>query len=448
MPPRHRNGFRNAVATPAGYDDLKDRYARGRKAALTQAGFFEGTFSRRWLNPARAAWIVLACAVILLNWYGLFLIIRMTATACNFEPCYSYYQITPRSLAELQAAGMNVGFVIAVRLASSLFSVLAWTMVGLVLFWRRSAEKPVYFVSLMLITLGSAAFGPMAAVDEMNVPVLQDLAQIILVIGQISFVFLYIFPDGRFYPSWTRVLALIWTAAWVPALFSRAYNPFDSFLQPVIFTLFIASVIAAQGLRFRSITDPLLRQQVKWVIYSTILAFSFFLIYLTVIGLLDPNNEKILFATLAELVLAVVMGGIPLSMGIAMLRYRLWDIDFLIRRTLGYAVVTLVLAGIYAAVVIVLQTLLRGLIGQESQTAVTVSTLAIATLFHPLRVRVQQIIDRRFYRARYDAQQILESFNAASRSEVNLENLSSQLLNAADETMQPVTVSLWLKKGR
>ena len=408
---------------------------------------FTGTFSPKWLLPARAAWIALALAVVVMNWYGLFLIIRMTATACDFEPCYSYYQITPRSLATLQAAGMNVSFVIVVRLISSLYSALVWTMVGLVLFWRKSEEKTAYFGSLMLITLGSTAFGPMSALEEMNIPVLADASRIIMVIGQISFIFLYVFPVGRFTPQWTRYLAGAWVVAWIPALFSPFYNPFETLLTPPIFFLFILSVIAAQWLRYRNMNDAMLRQQAKWVIYSTILAFSFFLVYLSVIGLEDPNNEQILYGTLGELLLVIVMGGIPLSIGIAMLRYRLWDIDFLIRRTLAYGVVTVLLAGIYAGVVIFLQAVLRGVIGEESQTAVTVSTLAIATLFQPLRLRVQKIIDRRFYRSKYDAQQILETFNVAARSEVNLETLSTRLLDAADETMRPETASLWLKKS-
>jgi hypothetical protein len=321
-------------------------------------------------------------------------------------------------------------------------------MVGLVLFWRKSEEKPAYFGSLMLITLGSAAFGPMSAVEEMNVPVLDDIARIVYVIGQISFIFLYIFPDGRFNPGWTRILAGLWAAVWIPTFFSLSYDPFNGMLLPPIFIFFIVSIIVAQWQRYRGMTDRLLRQQAKWVIYSTILAFTFFLGYLGVASLKDPNNEQILFATLGELLLVIVMGGIPLSIGIAMLRYRLWDIDFLIRRTLAYGVVTVLLAGIYAAVVIFLQAVLRDVIGEESQTAVTVSTLAIATLFQPLRQRVQKIIDRRFYRAKYDAQHILETFNVAARSEVNLETLSNRLLDAAHETMQPETASLWLKKSR
>jgi hypothetical protein len=153
------------------------------------------------------------------------------------------------------------------------------------------------------------------------------------------------------------------------------------------------------------------------------------------------------FQLVSGMLLSLVFPIIPLSVGIAILRYRLWDIDVIIRRTLVYSTLTVILAMVYFGLVFVFGTLLRSLFGQQQNPVVIVaSTLVIAALFQPLRHGLQKVIDRRFYRSKYDAAKTLANFSTTLRNEVNLVQLNDHLVIVVQETMQPSFVYLWLRK--
>jgi hypothetical protein len=179
------------------------------------------------------------------------------------------------------------------------------------------------------------------------------------------------------------------------------------------------------------------RQQIKWFAYAVaVMVFMFASWFsLALAGLVPPD----------ALMWIVPLLGLPVAVGIAILKYRLYDIDLIINRTLVYGSLTATLALFYAGCVFSLQYAFRALTGQESQLAVVASTLAIAALFGPLRRRVQGFIDRRFYRRRYNATKTLEAFGVRLRDETNLDSLGEGLAGVVGETVQPAHVSLWLR---
>jgi hypothetical protein len=163
-------------------------------------------------------------------------------------------------------------------------------------------------------------------------------------------------------------------------------------------------------------------------------------------GSLITNETPPLWVTLQRFLLVQSFSAVPIAVGFAILKYRLYDIDIIINRALVYGSLTLTLLLIYFGGVTATQALFRTLTGQEqqSQLAVVASTLAIAALFNPLRRRIQSFIDRRFYRQKYDARKILEAFSARLRDETDLDSLNAELMMAVRESMQPEHASLWL----
>ena len=185
------------------------------------------------------------------------------------------------------------------------------------------------------------------------------------------------------------------------------------------------------------------RQQIKWFAYAVAILAIAVTPYVITVAIDAPGW----FEWAANAILTAAGMTIPISIGIAILRYRLYDIDRIINRTLVYGSLTAMLALVYFGGVTVTQALLRTLTGQEQlpQLVVVSSTLVIAALFNPLRYRIQGFIDRSFYRRKYDAAKTLEAFSAKLRDETDLEPLSEDLVGVVRETMQPAHVSLWLR---
>ena len=207
--------------------------------------------------------------------------------------------------------------------------------------------------------------------------------------------------------------------------------------QVLLLGVSVAACAASVISRFRHATGEQ-RQQLKWFVFASILG---------TIGIGAILVGIFLQLNFGSVPFYLVIAGFPIATGIAILKYRLYDIDLIINRTLVYGTLTATLAAVYFGLVIGLQSLLHVITGQVSQSplAIVVSTLAIYVLFQPLRHRIQRIIDRRFYRSKYDAARIIANFSATLRGEIDLNQLSEHLIAVVQETMQPAHVSLWLR---
>jgi hypothetical protein len=197
--------------------------------------------------------------------------------------------------------------------------------------------------------------------------------------------------------------------------------------------------IFAQVYRYRHVSGPVQRQQTKWVALTLGLIFSVLALGFVLPSLVvDTANAWFAWALLATVPLFLLF---PVSVAIAILRYRLYDLDRIISRTLAYGLLTLVLGGGYAAAALVLGQLL----GRDSSLAVAGATLAVAALFQPARRRIQAAVDRRFNRRRHDAAQTITAFSGRLRQQVDLNELTAELLAVVEQTMQPTKASLWLQ---
>jgi hypothetical protein len=326
---------------------------------------------------------------------------------------------------------------------------------GALVFWHRSNDRMALLAAFFLVTFGPISFGPIAPefLAE-HYEALEVLVEGVEFLGYTSLaLFFCLFPSGRFVPRWIRWLAVAYLAALVPVLFFP-HSPLDwanrfeiGEVYPLGIAPFYLGFVGAQVYRYLEVSTPAERRQTKWVVFGLAAAFGGLIAVLLSANLFWPIEEETITFSLMAL-WAIVYGFllvIPLSIGVAILRSGLWDIDLVINRTLVYGALTALLITVYVGSVVLLHGAFRALTGQESQLAVVASTLAVAAMFNPLRRRIQSFIDRSFYRKKYDARKTLEAFSAKLRDETDLEALSDDVVGVVRETMQPTHVSLWLR---
>jgi hypothetical protein len=364
-----------------------------------------------------------------------------------------------------RAVEAPAGLVRALDLAgvlSSFTSALVCVALAGLLFWRKPSDRMALFVAFYLLVYGIVQAGPLERLEPLAPgagPLTADVLQPLFAAPSLAL--LALFPTGRFVPHWMRwlvplagLLALLWLLlTWdVPAQWwadptnplTRAYGAFA--------VLGLGVALYAQIYRYRQVSSPSERQQAKWVasgvVWQALLAGAANVVAI-IESSLPPGAALPWWTPVGHFLWWLSLDIIPLALTIAVLRFRLFDLDVLIRRTLVYGPLSFILGTVYVAVVLGAQAAVRAVTGQTGQQApfIVASTLLVIALFMPLRRRLQAVIDRRFYRRKYDAEKTLAAFSATLRQEVDLAQLNEQLVTVVRETMQPAHISLWVSRS-
>jgi hypothetical protein len=412
-----------------------------------------------WLWAVRLVWVLIFSFALGTFVYSVPVGYTRLLTLCAPPGCADD-QLLPAAAQTLAQNGISLYFYALYNIGLTVLFTVVYLVLAALIFWRRSADGMAIFASLTLTVFGVFPTELIAGLAGQHWVWIWLLAIMELLMVALFVTLLYLFPDGRFVPGWTRWLAGAWVGVGIATLFISPFLPevigrvisfgaWPSLIQYLVLLVLFGAGIWAQVYRYRRISNPVQRQQTKWVVFGLVVTAT------AVIGL---NELLLTFApgwmtngTLSRMVIdAVIAMAVvftALTFGVAILRYRLWDIDVVIRRTLIYTILSGLLAFSYFGFVMLFQTVRPVVWSQQSQAETVLATLLIAALFSPLRRTVQHGIDRRFYRTRYNSDQVLAHYSTKIRNEVELETLRADLVGVVQETMQPAYVALWLMGG-
>jgi hypothetical protein len=406
----------------------------------------------RWLFIARAGWVALTLLVLMLNAIAIPHANAWLQAVCQ-PGALCTNGLTPADLRQLQQLGLSPGFLSAYQIGWDVGTTLIYAALAALIFWRRSADRMALFCAYMLVLFGGATYTDLLDLGLRTVaPAWYWLVGGLELLAQVSVpTFFLLFPSGRFVPRWTRWGVLVFVLYEVWYVFqTNEYIGQITGVSALVFAALILCLVGLQVYRYRRVSTFRERQQTKWVVLGLSVALGGFAAFLVIANLFHPL--KVLNSSAAGVLLpTTVTDGlllfIPISIAIAILRSRLYDIDAIINKALVYGLLTTLLAAFYAGLIIGLESLVGLFSRQDAQPLViVVSTLTIYALFQPLRHRIQRSIDRRFYRSKYDATKIIAKLSSTLREEVDLNTLSEHLVAVVQETMQPAHVSLWLRK--
>lgn len=379
------------------------------------------------------AGLALLCASLASQWS------TMQSTCFPISSC-SQNQLDPASAQVLNQHGITLGTYAALTAGVLAVTSIIWYGLATLIMWRKRDDRGALVAAFFLVLFPQFALGFFTGGPELIV----GFAALIL--------FGLLFPNSRFVPKWSRWVAAADVLSLAALEKVPAVGQSGVFWVVPIFLIPLATV-GVQIYRFRTASSWAERQQTKWA-FLGLLAGMLGLLAIFLASIFVPGGSHSpgmdaggLFGAFVTWGVAIVTLVIPISITIAMLRSRLWEVDRVISRTLLYAALTVTLAGIYIGSVIGLQSLFRLTSGSSSSLAIAISTLVIAALFGPIRRHTQITIDRRFYRSKYDAAQTLATFGERLRSEIDMATLSRDLTLVVHESLSPEHVSLWLREG-
>jgi hypothetical protein len=405
---------------------------------------------RRWPLVMRGIWVTLAAFLLYSTYMTLPKLIVQMRTPCQPNAC-PWLSYTAPQIATITRELMPYDSFVTVILALGFCAMaVAWTMSAIIV-WRRPDDWMAALVAFALLLAGSTL--TTSAVPLGPTPWLNPNAYGLALLSISMPLVFGLFPSGRFAPRWTLWLLLLVVFVQVPlevftfsvTTFSTPVGPIGWVTEAGVFVM----LAGAQIYRYHAVSTPIERQQTKWALvgFAAPVALIVIAFTLTLVAqaLGSPTSLIALIALFYPDVGFILPVSLAVGFGFAVMRSRLWEIDALVNRALVYGALTILLASLYAGLVIGLQAALRGVISQDNNLTIVFSTLVIAALTLPLRRWLQALIDRQFYRNRYDAAKTLETFSATLRQEIRVEALRERLLWVVDETMRPAHTSLWLR---
>jgi hypothetical protein len=402
-----------------------------------------------WLSFVRLAWIVLALNNFLPSLLGLPGYYHQLLALDPWPNILGWTQAT--FSAAVARTGLSPLVVAWIILVPALVKILVFSSLGLFIFLRKSNEWLGLLVSFVLVGLSGTFTGDRFQLLAALPPIWQVVADEAGNLGWLAFfIFLILFPEGRFTPHWMRWVAVslaIWFVLTEVGTLILSQSP--DWITWIGFVL-LALILIGKVYSYRHLSNPIEQQQVRWFLFAVMVFSVYSTLQYIFVRVFPISPQPGSLEVLSYLILIYLAGFtlllIPIAIAIAIFRYRLWDIDLIIRRTLVYGVLTAILGLVYFGSVLILQQVFRTMTGQNSPVVVVLSTLVIAALFTPLRRLLQAVIDRRFFRKKYDAAHALEEFGVIARHEVELERLTNQMVGVVEQTVSPERVWVWLKK--
>ncbi|SRR6266849_6397987 len=399
---------------------------------------------RRWLVLIRLVWATLVVFVLIVFAASLPTYVALMQTVCSPTGCVTG-QLTTNSVRTLAGMGLSLSEYAIFKLIIALISALVWFTVALVIAWRKSSDWMALLVALFLVAQGSHAT---TNVLELSSSAWQVPSQLVQSLAFLLLILIFsLFPDGRFRPSWTRWLVVGFALFEVSNFFpiSQATGSLLIMLielgQILLYVGFYLSLISVQFMRYRRFSSQVQRQQIKWVIYSVAIVLVGEIAQLP-LELLFPNSavSQLLSGNVTYLLPILI----PLSIGIAILRYHLWDIDILINRTLVYGALTASIIGLYVLVVVALGSVFQA---QGNLVISLVATGLIAVLFQPLRERLQRFVNRLMYGDRDTPYQVISRLGQRLEATIAPETVLPTIVETVAQALKLPYTAMTLKQG-